>query len=944
MRGQITIRKAAVFLAALFLLSAGLYADPARSPGGADAVPDLFSAAVSANGFTTTQGGAPVSAFNPAQSGDADRMVFDASYLAIPKLLPGEEPNDSGYMQSISVGALFPTKAGVFGGSIRYIGGFKEDQFLYFPINPTFGGNLFAAKELYPGMSLGLGLNFGAGVAGTISGDLGFRYNTGNLSFLKNFTVGVVLRGLGLSYFPTWLTAIGGVSFDLIHIEGKNNKEDPFVLGFATDIAFPSLFYPLPSYINVIWKAGIKMTIAELITLNVSWPGGSGLNVQELADEIVSFPAIPSIGLCVNIRLPSTGDWIVGGRLPSDGDLLISTAFKPLYEGVTAVGGGVSWFAGVADKKPPVINIKYPETAYFSPNHDGKADLLEIPLRITDQSYVASWSVEIKDEEGNVVRVIENKEQRFERFNMKEFFKRLFTSKKQIDIPPAIIWDGIRSTGEAPVDGKYTFTITATDNLGNKAVTPVYEAVIKNKLPVITINPIPDAQRIFDPKDSSGGAQSGNRTVTITPKGSAEDAWESAIYNPTGQKIRAFETQSGEPKPVVWDGKTDSGQIAPDGVYIFRIGTTDKAQNSASAELTNIILDSREAEAFLTTSVSAIAPTKNQTANMVNFTNRLSINDGVNNWKLELKDETGTVRRAFSGSSPVPAVQGWNGLDEQGQIREGFYTAELTVNYTSGKIVKTSASPVLVDVTGPALTVATTPEYFSPDNDGENDELFISLTAKDLSPIAVWSFEIRTPVESGTTQVFRKIEGIGSPSNRIIWDGKSDKGELVQSAMYYPYTYTATDALGNSSSTEGKIGIDVLVIREGDRLRMQIPSIQFRPNFADFENLPKDVVDNNMRIIKRIAQILNQFRDYKVQVEGHANPTQPIGPARDSEEPALRRISELRARAIVDQLVRNGVLRSRLTATGAGSSKTIAPFEDRDNWWKNRRVEFYLIK
>jgi len=945
MNKQISNKKSVLFLAILFLLSGWLYADPPQSPSGADAVPDLYSAALSADGFTTTQGGAPVSAINPAQAGDADRMIFDASYLAIANMLSGDEDKD-GYMQSISIGALFPTKAGVFGGSLRYIGGFSDGyQFGYFPIVPTFSGNLFAAKEIYPGMSLGLGINFGFGKdtvtdedANTFSGDLGFRYNLGNLGVLKNFTVGVVLRNLGLSYFPTWLTLIGGVSFDLIHIEGKDNKKDPFVLSFATDIGVPSLFYP--EYINMIWKAGIKMKIAEIITLNVSWPGGSGLNVRELADNNVSFPAIPSIGLCVNIMLPSTEKRIAGGRLPSDGDLLISTAFKPLYEGVSAVGGGVSWYAGVADKKPPVINIKYPQTAYFSPNHDGKADQLEIPLSITDQNYVVSWSVQIKDEEGNIVRVIENKEQRFERFKAKEFFKRIFTSKKQIEIPPAIVWDGLRSTGEMSQDGKYTFTITASDNLGNTGVTKVYETVIRNRQPEITINPIPDAQRIFDPKGSTGG----NMTVTFTPKGSDEDAWESAIYNPTGQKIKTFEVQSGEPKPIVWDGRADSGQIAPDGVYIFRIGTTDKAQNSASAELTNIILDSREAGAFITTSVSAIAPAKDQTANMVNFAIRLLLNDGIDNWKLELKDEAGNAWRTFSGASEVPILQGWNGLDEQGQIREGLYTPELTVNYTRGDTVKATASTVLVDITGPALSVATAPEYFSPDNDGEDDELFISLSAKDVSPIAAWSFEIRAPVESGTAQVFRKIEGRGSPASRITWDGKSDKGELVQSAMYYPYTFTATDALGNSSSTEGKIGIDVLVIREGDRLKIQIPSIQFRPNFADFKDLPKDVVDNNTRIIKRIAQILNQFRDYKVQVEGHANPTQPVGPARDREEPELKRISEARAKAIVDQLVRNGVMRSRLTAIGAGSSKTIADFEDRDNWWKNRRVEFYLIK
>jgi outer membrane protein OmpA-like peptidoglycan-associated protein len=329
---------------------------------------------------------------------------------------------------------------------------------------------------------------------------------------------------------------------------------------------------------------------------------------------------------------------------------------------------------------------------------------------------------------------------------------------------------------------------------------------------------------------------------------------------------------------------------------------------------------------------------------MVDFAIRLLLNDGIENWKLELKDETGFVQRSFSGLSSVPSVIGWNGLDEQGQIREALYTPELTVNYTRGDVVKAKATNVLVDISGPVLTVVTTPEYFSPDNDGENDELFINLTAKDASPIASWSFEIRTPVESGTTQVFRVIEGRGSPSSRIIWDGKSDKGELVQSAMYYPYTFSATDALGNSSSVQGRIGIDVLVIREGDRLRIQIPSIQFRPNFADFDGLPMEVVDNNMRIIRRIAQILNQFRDYKVQVEGHANPTQPAGSAREREEPELKRISEARAKAIVEQLVRNGVARNRLTAIGAGSSKTIAAFEDRDNWWKNRRVEFYLIK
>jgi outer membrane protein OmpA-like peptidoglycan-associated protein len=39
-----------------------------------------------------------------------------------------------------------------------------------------------------------------------------------------------------------------------------------------------------------------------------------------------------------------------------------------------------------------------------------------------------------------------------------------------------------------------------------------------------------------------------------------------------------------------------------------------------------------------------------------------------------------------------------------------------------------------------------------------------------------------------------------------------------------------------------------------------------------------------------------------------------------------------------------GVSRGRLSATGMGGSRPVVRFQDRDTWWKNRRVEFILIK
>ena len=926
---------AVCLLLAVFLITATeLNAQPPASPHGADAVPDLYAANLAGHGgYSTVTGGAPASAINPAQGGTAHRMIFDAGYLAIPSFSGDEQ--DKGYMQGLQIGALFPTRHGVFGGSVRFIGGFEKEQFASFPIEASLSGNFFAAKEIYPGMSLGAGLNYGVGEDWTLSADLGFHYNTGKIGPFDNFTWAVVLRSMGKSYFPTWLAPTGGVSIDLIRVPGKDGKADPFVLNGATDLSFPSLFYP--PYISMIFKAGLNMTIADVITVSASWPGGSGLNVRELSDKTAELQPIPSIGVGINLILPTGGERIAGGRLPSDGDLRVDGAYKPLYNGITAIGAGVSWYVGMADKKPPVIEIDYPVAAHFSPNNDGRADYLEIPLSINDDNYVVSWVMEIKDESGNVIRTVENKEARFDSLSMKDIFNRLLTEKKHIDIPPTLRWDGIRSSGELAADGKYFFTITATDDSGNTAESSVYETVIRTTAPTITVREIADAQKIFDPK-----GEGGRNSVTFVPTGSNEEAWESGIWNASGVQVRKFDTESGRPSQKIWDGRNDAGQIAPDGVYSFRISATDRAQNTASAQINNIILDAREAGAFLTSSVSAIAPKAGQSANLVDFAARVLLQDGINSWKLELKDESGVARRTFSGTARVPAVQSWNGLDDNGNIREGIFTPELTISYTRGDEVKATATAVIVDVSGPEITFVTTPEYFSPDNDGEEDELIINITLRDLSPIASWRLEIREP--EPPYLLFRVFEGRGSPAGRLVWDGRSDKSELVQSATDYPYTLRTEDVLGNTRTAEGKIGIDVLVIRDGDRLRIMIPSIEFRPNFADFVGLPQQTVDNNTRIIRRIAQILNKFRDYKVQVEGHANPTAPPGPARDREEPELKRISEARARAIVDQLVRNGVARSRLFIYGAGGSNPVVPFEDRDNWWKNRRVEFILIK
>jgi outer membrane protein OmpA-like peptidoglycan-associated protein len=242
---------------------------------------------------------------------------------------------------------------------------------------------------------------------------------------------------------------------------------------------------------------------------------------------------------------------------------------------------------------------------------------------------------------------------------------------------------------------------------------------------------------------------------------------------------------------------------------------------------------------------------------------------------------------------------------------------------------------------------------FSPDNDGMDDEVTVSLSVQDASDVKDWRFEIfeaaADDASAAKQRLFMKYEGQGQPAARVTWDGKSLKGETVEAATDYPWSLTVTDSLGNVAKTSGVIPVDVLVIRDGNRLKIAVPSIVFRPDFADFVNLSKDVIDRNFKVVMRIAEILNKYRSYKVLIEGHANSIGKIydysaAKIQEEEQNSVIPLSKARADAIKTLLVQDGVDEKRLSTAGIGSQRPVVNFKDADNRWKNRRVEFILEK
>jgi len=274
---------------------------------------------------------------------------------------------------------------------------------------------------------------------------------------------------------------------------------------------------------------------------------------------------------------------------------------------------------------------------------------------------------------------------------------------------------------------------------------------------------------------------------------------------------------------------------------------------------------------------------------------------------------------------------------------------------------------------GPELLVVI-PELFSPDPDIVDDVITISITVNHPVAIKDWNIVIqperqrvqveqvqRTEGREGRQRtgqgrrVFFEQSGNGTPATQWTWNGRSTAraGELVQSATDYQFILSVNDIYNNNTVYEGKITTDVIVRREGENLRIIVPAITFEADKANFtepvgEALTEEQIRSNRWVVSRIANALNRYPDYRIVIEGHANPMSAAGSAnRRNQETNLLSLSEQRARAVGTFLTANhNISATRFSYVGMGTSRTVIDFansdEFRDEAWKNRRVEFLL--
>jgi len=104
--------------------------------------------------------------------------------------------------------------------------------------------------------------------------------------------------------------------------------------------------------------------------------------------------------------------------------------------------------------------------------------------------------------------------------------------------------------------------------------------------------------------------------------------------------------------------------------------------------------------------------------------------------------------------------------------------------------------------------------------------------------------------------------------------------------------------------------------------------------YINFDSGKSTIKKESFPVVEQIIEMMNQAPEIKISVEGHTDS--------EGKNESNLKLSEARAKAVVEAIVNAGIDKSRLSSTGYGEEKPIADNSTTEGKAKNRRVE--LIK
>lgn len=104
--------------------------------------------------------------------------------------------------------------------------------------------------------------------------------------------------------------------------------------------------------------------------------------------------------------------------------------------------------------------------------------------------------------------------------------------------------------------------------------------------------------------------------------------------------------------------------------------------------------------------------------------------------------------------------------------------------------------------------------------------------------------------------------------------------------------------------------------------------------YINFDSGKSTIKKESLPVVEQIIEMMKQAKDIKLSVEGHTDS--------DGSNESNLKLSEARAKAVMEAITKGGIETARLSSAGFGEEKPIADNSNAGGKAKNRRVE--LIK
>ena len=172
-----------------------------------------------------------------------------------------------------------------------------------------------------------------------------------------------------------------------------------------------------------------------------------------------------------------------------------------------------------------------------------------------------------------------------------------------------------------------------------------------------------------------------------------------------------------------------------------------------------------------------------------------------------------------------------------------------------------------------------------------------------------------------------EIKAYASMNSNGKYDLKLKKGKKYRIKVKAPKGYAFYNTEVDLNKEVPKV-MDVKLEPLNAETKLTFNSIQFESNSAEL-----DV--NSFTEISELIELLLDNTNMKVEISAH---TDDVG-----SEVYNQRLSDKRARSVVDYIIKNGIAEAQLIARGYGESTAIAPNDNDENRAKNRRVELRIL-